>query len=64
MATPSHTLCLPYSCKITDVSAHVEWGGSHPTLAVTSGDPIDPSTIGTDYEIYLDNSMTSCAIGA
>ncbi len=64
MAYPSEVICLPYVCSDVDVSAHDYYGGSHPSVEVHSGQYINSSLVGTDYEAFLTASTTSCAVGA
>jgi hypothetical protein len=64
VAIPSDKICLPYVCSVVDVTDHDYYGGSHPHTEVYSGQSLDSSLIGTDYELYLSASLTSCAVGA
>ncbi len=64
MAYPSDQICAPNICSVVDVSAHTTYGGSHPSVPVYSGQPISSDLVGTDYENYLTDSLTSCAVGA
>lgn len=62
VAVPTGPICSPFQCNAVNVTAHIDLGGSHPSVQVASGDEVESSLVGTDYIQAFDDSTTSCSL--